>query len=104
QRILQECLAMLEEDRQICRAIGEHGLKLLAGTKTNRESIGILTHCNAGSLATVQYGNALSPPDIGAETGVRFHVYYDETRPLLDGSRITAAGAQAGGIPLTVLS
>jgi methylthioribose-1-phosphate isomerase len=103
QRLLDECLTMLEEDRRVCRAIGEHGIALLAAAKKSRDNIGILTHCNAGSLATVQYGTALAPIYLGAERGMKFHVYSDETRPLLQGSRITAAELRAGGIPVTVI-
>ncbi|HSV13021.1 MAG TPA: S-methyl-5-thioribose-1-phosphate isomerase [Tepidisphaeraceae bacterium] len=103
QRLLDECLAMLDEDRRACRAIGEHGMALLAEGATARQPIGILTHCNAGALATVQYGTALSPIYIGAERGLRFHVYSDETRPLLQGSRITACELQSAGIPVTVI-
>ncbi len=63
----------------------------------------VLTHCNAGGLATVQYGTALAPIYVGAEQGMSFHVWSDETRPLLQGSRITAFELQANGIPVTVI-
>ncbi|HEX4796446.1 MAG TPA: S-methyl-5-thioribose-1-phosphate isomerase [Humisphaera sp.] len=103
QRILDEALAMLDEDTRICRAIGEHGLKLLEPLAQNDGQINLLTHCNAGGLATVQYGTALAPIYIGAERGLKFHVYADETRPLLQGSRITAYELQQNGIPVTVI-
>ncbi len=103
QRILDECLAMLEEDRRVCRAIGEHGLKLLQSTASKQRPINLLTHCNAGSLATVQYGTALAPVYVGAERGAKFHVFVDETRPLLQGSRITAYELQQSNIPCTIL-
>jgi len=65
--------------------------------------INLLTHCNAGGLATVRYGTALAPVYVGAEAGQAFHVYADETRPLLQGSRITAFELQKNGIPVTVI-
>ncbi len=102
--VLGEAQAMLAADTEICRAIGHHGLKLLLDTLPNAtQPIGLLTHCNAGGLATVQYGTALAPVYCGAEQGVKFHVYADETRPLLQGARITAFELQANGIPVTVI-
>jgi methylthioribose-1-phosphate isomerase len=67
------------------------------------EAIQILTHCNAGGLATAGYGTALAPVYLGAERGMKFHVYADETRPLLQGSRITAFELKENGIPVTVI-
>ena len=101
--VLNECLAMLEEDTAVCRAIGEHGVKLLEALKDDAGAVNVLTHCNAGGLATVQYGTALAPIYVGAERGVKFHVWADETRPLLQGSRITAYELQRNGIPVTVI-
>ena len=105
--ILNECLVMLEEDTRVCRAIGENGVKLLreltAAPRDNDRPIEVLTHCNAGSLATVAFGTALAPIYVGIEQGMRFHVYADETRPLLQGSRITAYELQHNGVPVTVL-
>ena len=110
QRILEECLAMIEEDHRVCRAIGEHGLRLLdqlhAGAQRSAasdSSFEILTHCNAGGLATAGYGTALSPIYVGVEQGRKFHVYADETRPLLQGSRITAYELKENGVPVTVI-
>src|SRR5258706_5447528 len=97
---------MLEEDNLVCRAIGAHGAKLLAKFQTPETPgapINLLTHCNAGGLATVQYGTALPPVYIGKELGMKFHVYADETRPLLQGSRITAFELEHNGIPVTVI-
>ena len=104
-RILDECIDMLEEDNRVCRAIGEHGMKLFEGLAKEdaRGEVNVLTHCNAGGLATVQYGTALAPIYVGAEKGVKFHVFADETRPLLQGSRITAYELQQNGIPVTVI-
>jgi methylthioribose-1-phosphate isomerase len=101
--ILNECLAMVDEDNRVCRAIGEHGVKLLEQAKNAAGEIQVLTHCNAGGLATVQYGTALAPIYVGAERGLKLHVWADETRPLLQGSRITAYELAANGIPVTVI-
>lgn len=101
--LLDEAIAMLEEDRRVCRSIGEHGLKLLEELVGPAEPIHLLTHCNAGGLATVQYGTALAPIYLGAERGMKFHVWADETRPLLQGSRITAFELKENGIPVTVI-
>jgi methylthioribose-1-phosphate isomerase len=101
--MLAEAIAMLDEDNRVCRAIGEHGAKLLSQLADSTESIDLLTHCNAGGLATVQYGTALAPIYVGAERGMKFHVWADETRPLLQGSRITAFELQQNGIPVTVI-
>lgn len=95
--LFEEAVAILEEDRAMGRAIGEHGAKLLADATT------ILTHCNAGGLATAEYGTALAPVYVAAEQGKFFTVYADETRPLLQGSRITAFELKQAGIPVTVL-
>src|SRR3954452_14117188 len=102
--VLDECLAMLEEDNAVCRAIGEHGVALLESLRDEASGeVNVLTHCNAGGLPTVRYGTALAPIYVGAERGVRFHVWADETRPLLQGSRITAYELQQNGIPCTVI-
>ena len=103
QRALDECLKMIDEDTRVCRAIGEHGLRLLEPLAPRGEPIDLLTHCNAGGLATVQYGTALAPIYVGAERGLKFHVFADETRPLLQGSRITAYELKQNGIPVTVI-
>lgn len=82
----------------MCRAIGEHGVAVL------REDAKILTHCNAGALATGGIGTALAPVYVGHERGMRLRVFADETRPLLQGSRITAWELAAAGIDVTVLT
>ena len=104
-RLLEECLDMSREDIEACKKIGENGLKLLQKVIKRRRSqpVDILTHCNAGGLATVQYGTALAPIYVGKEQGIQFHVWSDETRPLLQGSRITAFELQANGIPVTII-
>lgn len=101
-RLLDESIAMLEEDKRTCRAIGEHGCDLLRSIKPSG-TINLLTHCNAGALATVAYGTALAPVYVGVERGLSFQVYADETRPLLQGSRITAYELHQAGVPTTVL-
>lgn len=100
-RVLQECKTMFDEDIATCRKIGENGLKLLQSL-SNQQPMNIITHCNAGSLATVMYGTALAPIYLGHEQGMKFHVFADETRPLLQGSRITAYELQKEGIPVTL--
>jgi methylthioribose-1-phosphate isomerase len=97
EKVLTEALAILAEDRRMCRAIGEYGYTLLAGKKA------ILTHCNAGGLATSEYGTALAPVYVAAEKNVYIHVFADETRPLLQGARITAFELQKAGIPVTLI-
>jgi methylthioribose-1-phosphate isomerase len=96
-RLRAECVAIYEEDIEMCRRIGEYGLTLL------QDGDGILTHCNAGQLATSKYGTALAPVHLGRERGMRFHVYADETRPLLQGARLTAFELAADGIDVTVI-
>jgi methylthioribose-1-phosphate isomerase len=105
-RLLGAAKAMLEDDSRVCRAIGEHGVRLLeelGAAAGGTAETHVLTHCNAGGLATVRYGTALAPVYVGAERGMKFHVYADETRPLLQGSRITAWELKQNGIPVTVI-
>ncbi|MBC7895453.1 MAG: S-methyl-5-thioribose-1-phosphate isomerase [Cytophagaceae bacterium] len=93
-----EATRVLDEDRAMCRAIGEHGAALLA------EGSRVLTHCNAGALATGGIGAALAPVYVAVERGRRIAVFADETRPLLQGSRLTAWELARAGIPVTVLT
>lgn len=92
-----ESVAMKEEDIQVCKAIGEYGLTLV------KPGDGILTHCNAGQLATCKYGTATAPIYLGQERGYHFRVYADETRPLLQGARLTAYELYASGVDVTLL-
>jgi methylthioribose-1-phosphate isomerase len=92
-----EALAIRDEDVAACRAIGAHGLTLL------RAGDGVLTHCNAGRLAAVRYGTALAPVYAGLERGVTFKVYAGETRPLLQGARLTAYELCAAGVDTTLI-
>ncbi len=101
-RALRECLRdeatrILEEDRAMCRRIGEHGATLIP------DGARILTHCNAGALATGGMGTALAAIYVAREQGRTLEVYADETRPLLQGSRLTAWELSRAGIPVTVL-
>jgi methylthioribose-1-phosphate isomerase len=95
--LLEEALAIEEEDRCMCRAIGAVGASLI------RDGQGVLTHCNAGGLATADYGTALAVLFTAAEQGRQFHVFADETRPLLQGARLTAWELQARGIDVTLI-
>jgi methylthioribose-1-phosphate isomerase len=95
--LLEEALAIEAEDRQMCRAIGEIGASLVP------EGKGVLTHCNAGGLATADYGTALAVLFRAAEKGKHFQVYADETRPLLQGARLTAWELQQRGIEVTLI-
>ena len=97
QVLLEEAKVIHEEDRKLCRGIGENGLSLI------EEGMGILTHCNAGGLATSELGTALAPMYLAHEKGIRFRVYSDETRPLLQGSRLTAWELQQSGIDVTTI-
>ncbi|MBN2475684.1 MAG: S-methyl-5-thioribose-1-phosphate isomerase [Pirellulales bacterium] len=97
ERLLAEARAIHEEDRKICRAIGRHGAGLLA------DGQGVLTHCNAGGLATADYGTALAVIFAAAESGKNLHVFADETRPLLQGARLTAWELQQRGIDVTLI-
>ena len=95
--LLAEAQAIHEEDRQMCRAIGRHGAELLA------DGQGVLTHCNAGGLATSDYGTALAVFFAAAESGKCLHVYADETRPLLQGARLTAWELHQRGLDVTLI-
>jgi methylthioribose-1-phosphate isomerase len=93
-----EATAILEEDRAMCRRIGEHGMALVP------DGARVLTHCNAGALATSGMGTALAPLYLAAEAGRRVEVLADETRPLLQGARLTAWELARAGIPVTVIA
>src|SRR5436309_816813 len=98
ERLQPEATAIWEEDRAMCRRIGEAGLPLIPdGAK-------VLTHCNAGALATGGIGTALAPLYLAHEAGRRLHVFVDETRPVLQGARLTAWELGHAGIPYTVIA
>jgi len=92
-----ESKAIHLEDIEMCRRISEYGLSLV------KPGDGILTHCNAGPLATSKYGTALGPMFLGKERGIDLHVFSDETRPLLQGARLTSYELQKGGIDVTLI-
>jgi len=94
---LAEASRIDAEDRDMCLAIGEHGAQML------RSGMSVLTHCNAGGLATAGDGTALSVIFAAARAGMQLHVFADETRPLLQGARLTAWELQQRGIPVTVI-
>lgn len=97
-RLVREADRIHAEDRAMCRAIGEHAAELL------RDGDSVITHCNAGSLATGGIGTALAPVYVATEKGLEIRVYADETRPLLQGSRLTAWELSQAGIDVTVIS
>jgi len=95
--VMAEASAICEEDVDMCRRIGQHGERFI------KEGAGILTHCNAGALATAGQGTALSVMFEAHKKGKRFRVYADETRPLLQGARLTAWELKQAGIDVTVI-
>lgn len=97
ERLRREAIAIKSEDTEMCRKIGEWGLTLI------HDGDGILTHCNAGQLATSKYGTALAPIHLGRERGMNFRVYCDETRPLLQGARLSAFELMADGVDTTLI-
>ena len=92
-----EALAIRQEDIVVCQAIGKYGLSLV------KPGDGLLTHCNAGQLATVKYGTATAPMYLGQEKGYHFKAYCDETRPLLQGARLTSFELASAGLDVTLL-
>jgi len=95
--LLAEARAIHEEDRSMCYAIGRFGAQLLA------DGQGVLTHCNAGGLATAEYGTALAVIFAAHESGKRIKVFADETRPLLQGARLTAWELAQRGVDVTLI-
>lgn len=93
----EECVKIHGEDIAMCRKISEYGLSLL------HEGDGVLTHCNAGPLATSRYGTAIGPFLLGREKGMNFRVFADETRPLLQGARLTSFELQNAGVDVTLI-
>lgn len=93
----REALAIRDEDVEVCRKIGEYGVSVL------HPGDGVLTHCNAGKLATVQFGTATAPIYVAEERGYHLKVFCDETRPLLQGARLTAFELQESGVDTTLI-
>jgi methylthioribose-1-phosphate isomerase len=98
QLVLDEAKAIQDDEEKTARAIGEFGAPLISKVSN------ILTHCNAGSLATYGIGTALAPIYVAHEKGQTVHVYADETRPLLQGARLTAWELQQAGVPVTLIT
>jgi len=96
--LFDEAVSIHEEDQRLCRAMGEAGAHLI------RDGMTVLTHCNAGRLATAGDGTALAVMFAAKRSGKQFRVYADETRPLLQGSRLTAFELSEADIPVTVLA
>ena len=97
-KLVEEAKKIHEEDREMCKSIGRNGASLLGQSKC------VLTHCNAGGLATSMWGTALAPIYHCHQSGQAIEVYADETRPLLQGGRLTAWELSQAGIPVTVLT
>lgn len=97
ERLLAEAQAILDEDIDMCRRISEYGLSLL------RPGDGVLTHCNAGPMATSRYGTAIGPLILGSERGIKLRAFADETRPLLQGARLTSYELQKAGVDVTLI-
>lgn len=95
--LVSEAIAIHNEDIEMCKKISEYGLSLL------KDGDGILTHCNAGALATSEYGTGLGPLLLGKKKGYTFHAYTDETRPLLQGARLTSFELEKAGIDVTLI-
>ena len=93
----KEAIEIREEDIWVCKMIGEYGLSLV------KPGDGLLTHCNAGQLATVKYGTATAPMYLGHEKGYNFRIFSDETRPLLQGARLTSFELKESGLDVTVI-
>ena len=101
----RDAQAICDEDVEISRGIGQHGVRLLediASTKPGK-TVNVLTHCNAGSLATINYGTATAPVYFAQQRGIDVHVWVDETRPRNQGSQLTAWELAESGVPHTLV-
>jgi methylthioribose-1-phosphate isomerase len=102
-----EAAKIADEDVEVCRSIGEHGLKIIrdaAAKKAPGETLNILTHCNAGWLACVDWGTALAPIYMAHDAGIKLHVWVDETRPRNQGASLTAFELGGHGVPHTIIA
>ncbi|MWC26936.1 S-methyl-5-thioribose-1-phosphate isomerase [Paenibacillus sp. MMS18-CY102] len=97
QALLGDAIAIQSEDEETCRLIGVHALELF------EDGMGVLTHCNAGGLATAKYGTALAPFYLAKERGIDLKVFADETRPVLQGARLTAFELHQAGVDVTLI-
>jgi methylthioribose-1-phosphate isomerase len=104
-RLEQEARDICDEDVEISRGIGEHGLELIEKIAASKhgEPVNILTHCNAGALATINYGTATAPIYFAHAKGIKVHVWVDETRPRNQGSQLTAWELAENGVPHTLV-
>ena len=103
-RAWAECRLIIEEEITACRRIGEHGLALIEQIfRKKNKAVNILTHCNAGWLACIDYGTATAPVYLAHELGIPVHVWVDETRPRNQGARLTAWELAQAGVPHTVI-
>ncbi len=102
----REAAAIADEDVEICRRIGEHGLKILreAAARKNGATLNVLTHCNAGWLACVDWGTALAPIYMAHDEGIPIHVWVDETRPRNQGASLTAFELGSHGVSHDVIA
>jgi methylthioribose-1-phosphate isomerase len=105
-RALKEALKIVDEERENCRKIGEFGISLIEEISRRKrgEPVNILTHCNAGWLACIDYGTATAPVYKAHEQGIPVHVWVDETRPRNQGSRLTAWELHQSGVPYTLIA
>lgn len=101
----KEAIGMMEEDKESCFRIGQHGLELILEISRRKKGspVNILTHCNAGWLACIDYGTATSPIYLAHDQGIKVHVWVDETRPRNQGARLTAWELEQHGVPHTVI-
>lgn len=97
ENLIEKAISIHKEDIEMCRKISEYGLSLL------KDGNSLLTHCNAGALATSKYGTGLGPILLGKEKGFNFKVFSDETRPLLQGARLTSYELQKAGVDVTLI-
>ncbi|HXC54834.1 MAG TPA: S-methyl-5-thioribose-1-phosphate isomerase [Rhizomicrobium sp.] len=101
----QEAAAIADEDAAMCEAIGRHGLKIIQDLAARKKrKLNVLTHCNAGWLATVDWGTALAPLYMAHDAGIALHVWVDETRPRNQGAALTAFELGAHGVPHTIIA
>jgi methylthioribose-1-phosphate isomerase len=103
---LKSALEICEKEKEYCRQLGEHGLKLIEALNEKKEGqpLNILTHCNAGWLASIDYGTVTAPIYLAHDKGIPLHVWVDETRPRNQGSRLTAWELAQHGVPHTLIA
>ena len=102
---LNEAKAICEEDVGFCKSIGEHGLKIIEAIyQKKKDTVNILTHCNAGWLATIDWGTATSPIYHAHQKGIKVHVWVDETRPRNQGANLTSYELNEEGVPNTIIA